>query len=428
MSLMLLRIYASLATLAAPLLRRHLHKRVKRGRELLPRLGERCGHEATPRPAGTLIWLHAASVGETMSIIPVIAVLLERPGVTVLVTTGTVTSQELLNSRIPAMGAAGRVLYRFVPLDVPRWVARFVAHWHPDVAGFVESEIWPNLLSACRQRGVPLMLVNARLSPSSHGMWRRVPGAARQVFGLFDAVLAQSDADAARLAALGARQVESSGNLKFATPVLPVDEAELARMRILTAGRPVWLAASTHPGEELIAGAVHRALSGRHPTLLTIIAPRHPHRGAAIAEELKRLGIQVTRRALGEGPPAAGIWLADTLGELGLLYRLVPIVFVGRSLALGGGQNPLEPARLGCAVAVGPKTANFTEAVSRLESAGALTVVADTAALTGWVQTMLRDDAARQAMGQAGLATASNAAGLPEHVAQCLLRLAGHAA
>jgi 3-deoxy-D-manno-octulosonic-acid transferase len=317
-----------------------------------------------------------------------------------------------------------RVLHRFVPLDVPRWVARFLDHWRPDAAAFLESELWPNLLAACHDRHIKLMLVNARLSPRSYAHWRRVPGFARDVLGRFDRVQARSEADAERLRWLGAARVEAPGDLKFAAPPLPVDAAELDRLRALVAGRPVWLAASTHPGEEAVVFAAHRSLTTRHPDLLTILAPRHPERGESIATEAAPL--MATRRALGEAPPgAAGIWVVDTLGELGLWYRLAPIAFVGRSLLQpGGGQNPLEPARLGCAIAVGPHTGNFLEHVSLLRDADALATVADAAALADFVATMLDDPGRRHEMGERATAAVHRQGDLAEHTAaalRCLL-------
>jgi 3-deoxy-D-manno-octulosonic-acid transferase len=406
------------ATLAAPGLRAMLRRRVARGKELAVRLPEREGIDPTPRPPGRLVWLHAASVGESQSILPLLSALrAEAPDLSILLTTGTVTSAALLAARLPELGLEA-VLHRFVPLDVPAWVARFLDHWRPDAAGFIESELWPNLIDGCRVRGIPMMLVNARMSARSLRGWQRVPGFARQMLGAFDRVQAQSEADAARLRLLGARQVDAPGNLKLAAAPLPADAAELARLRALIGERPVWLAASTHPGEEDVAGQVHRCLAAAHPGLLTIVAPRHPERGAAVAAALV-----APRRAVGQDPGTTGIWIADTLGELGLLYRLSPLVFVGRSLVGQGGQNPLEPARLGCAIAVGPHTANFAEAVQALEAAGALTRVADAAGLAGWVDGMLRDPARRRAAGTAACAAAQGASGLPERTAAALLSL-----
>ncbi len=405
------------AAAAAPVLRVMLRRRVARGKEVAARLPEREGIDSTPRPEGRLLWLHAASVGESVSILPVLSAFAEAaPEVSVLVTTGTVTSAELLAQRLPELGL--HAMHRFLPLDVPAWAARFLDHWRPDAAAFVESELWPNLLAACQARGVPLMLVNARMSARSARGWSRAPAFARHVLGAFDRVQAQSGADAARLRALGARAVDAPGDLKLAAPPLPADPVELARLRTLIGARPVWLAASTHPGEEAVAGAVHRALAGSHPGLLTIVAPRHPDRGPAVAALLG----DAPRRAAG-GDPTGAFWVMDTIGELGLAYRLAPLVFVGRSLIGQGGQNPWEPARLGCAVAVGPHTANFAQAVQCLLDAGGLTQVADADALTAWVDTLLRDPARRAATGHAAETAASGAAGLPMRTARTLLGL-----
>ena len=400
------------ATAIAPALRLMLRRRVRRGKELAGRLAERRGIDPTPRPPGRLIWLHAASVGETVSLLPVLDALAD---VAVLVTTGTVTSAQLLQQRRPG------VLHRFVPLDVPAWVARFLDHWRPDAAAFLESEVWPNMLAALRQRQVQVMLLNGRLSARSQAGWQRAPRFARRVFGTFGAVWAQSDADADRLRALGARAVTSPGNLKFAAPPLPADPADLTRLQALIGTRPRWLAANTHPGEEAIAAAVHRRLAPAYPGLLTAIAPRHPDRGAAVAAEL-----QAPRRGAGDDPPPGGVWIADGLGEMGLLYRLFPTVFIGKSLIPdGGGQNPLEAARLGCALAAGPSMANQADAAAVLAAVGALATVADEAALAAWVRACLDDPQACTGIGRAAQAVASADAGLPRRAAEFLLAMAG---
>ena len=407
------------ATLAVPALRVMLRRRAARGKEAPHRLPEREGIDATPRPPGRLLWLHAASVGESLSLLPVLSALPRQ--VPVVFTTGTATSAALLAERLPALGLH-QVLHRFVPLDVPAWAGRFLDHWRPDAAAFVEAELWPNLLAALQARHIPSMLVNARMSARSARGWGRAPGFARHVLETFDLVQAGSEEDAARLRDLGAPHVTAPGNLKSSAPPLPVDGAELARLQRQMAGRPVWLAASTHPGEDEVAGQVHRQLAAKHPDLLTIIAPRHPERGVRIAAAL-----HAPRRSLGQDPPKAGIWVADTLGELGLLYRLAPVVFVGRSLVGQGGQNPLEPARLGCAVAVGPHTANFANAVRCLVRAGGLMQVTDADGLAGWVDAMLRDPGRRAQMGAAAATVATGAAGLPERTARALLDLLGAA-
>ncbi len=416
-----LQLYAALGTLTAPVLRRLLRRRARRGKEIAARLPEREGIEAFARPPGRLIWLHAASVGESVSVLPVLSALPVE--VRVLLTTGTVTSASLLARRLPELGLDGRVMHRFVPLDVPAWAGRFLDHWRPNAAGFVESEIWPNLLAACRARGIPTMLVNARISPRSFARWRLVPGLARTLFGGFALAQAQSAAVAERLRALGVGRVVGEGNLKFAAPPLPCNDAELARLRSVCGARPIFLAASTNAGEEALLLPVHDTLAARFPGLLTIIVPRHPERGPEIvALAAPRL---VTRRAATQDPPVtAGIWVADTLGELGLFYRLAGHAFVGRSLVPLGGQNPIEPARLGCAVAVGPHVFNFPEAVDVLERAGGLIRVADGAALAEWVAAMLDDRARATAMGAAGQAAVRGFEALPARIAGLLMGLA----
>jgi 3-deoxy-D-manno-octulosonic-acid transferase len=408
--------WSAAATLLAPALRLNLQRRAARGREIALRLPERRGIDPTPRPSGPLLWMHAASVGETVSILPVLQAL--HRDTSVLLTTGTVTSQALLDRRIPELGLSGRVLHRFAPLDVPSWVDRFLDHWLPDAACFVESELWPNQLAACRTRGIRMMLVNARMSDRSYHRWRRLPGLARRVLGGFTHIRARGEQDAERLRALGAMPVESPGDLKFSAPPLPADEAELVRLRSLLNGRPVWLAASTHPGEEAMIAAAHRALVNQHAGLLTIIVPRHPERGAELGVELAAV-----RRSAGYDPPGgAGIWLADTLGELGLWYRLAAIAFVGRSLiAPGGGQNPLEPARLRCAVAVGPYTGNFTDHIALLRDAGGLVDVADPPTLARFVSAMLCNPDQRMDLGQRAEASVHRYSDLPERTAEALL-------
>ncbi len=425
-----LRVWALAAAAAAPALRLMLRRRVARGREVASRLAERRGVEAMPRPPGLLLWVHAASVGETASVLPVLAALPEA--VSVLLTTATVTGGALAERRLAEMGLGGRMVHRFAPLDVPAWGARFLAHWRPDAAAFVESELWPNLLAACRARGVPTALVNGRMSARSAQGWGRAPGLARHVLGGFDLVGAQSEEDAERLRALGARAVAVPGNLKYAAAPLPVDGAALARLRGALGGRPVWLAASTHPGEEAVILDVHRGLAAGHPGLVTIIAPRHPDRGPELARALAAAGSDagsgaatvVARHGAGEGPPPGGVWLFDALGELGTLFALSGIVAMGNSLAGdGGGHNPLEPARAGCAVATGPRVANFAAVVARLRDAGGLFVADGPGALASWVGRMLADPDARLAAGEAGRRAADAFAGLPAETAAALVRL-----
>ena len=402
------------ARLAAPALGLLLARRARAGREIAARLGERRGIHPAIRPEGRLIWVHAASVGETMSVLPVLHALAARaPLVALLLTTGTVTSAQLAAERLPP-GA----LHQFVPLDVPRWVQRFLDHWRPDVGCFVESELWPALLSAAVERGIPLALLNARVSASSFRNWRRAPGFARRLLGGFGLIWARSAADAARIAALAGREIPSPGDLKFAAPALPGDFADLRALVTQFAGRPTWVAASLHAGEDAAVVHAHEFLSARHPGLITVLVPRHPDRGAAIAA-----AYAVARRSAGEPVPSGGLYLADTLGELGLFYRLAACVFMGGSLVARGGQNPLEPARLGRPVAIGPHHENFAEACAALRAAGGLTDVAGAASLAAWADCMLGDPAARALAGQAAQAAADRWADLPDRSAAALLEL-----
>lgn len=360
---MILGVYAGLARGAAPWLRRLLRRRAARGKEIPSRLAEREGIAALERPAGVLVWVHAASVGEMMSAVPLIEHLAARGAV--LLTTGTVTSARLAAARLPKA-----VLHQFLPLDVPAWVARFLAHWRPDVAVFMESELWPNLLAAVDQRGIRRFLVNGRMSAASARHWRYVPAVARRLLGGFAAVHAQSAGDAAQFRALGAANVLEWGNLKFAAATLPADEQEVAVLAKMLPG-PVWLAASTHPGEEEIIWGVHQALVGAWPELVTIIVPRHPERG----KEVAALCADAPRRSVGQSPCAGRVYVADTLGELGLFCRVAAFVFMGNSLVGFGGHNLIEPARLGKAVICGPHLENFVEAAMQLRAAQALVEV-----------------------------------------------------
>ncbi|MFC7475526.1 3-deoxy-D-manno-octulosonic acid transferase [Dankookia sp. GCM10030260] len=408
---------------AAPLLPLHLRRRARFGKEIAARLGERRG-EGAARPPGRVLWLHAASVGETLSVIPLLEALATRaPDLTLLVTTGTVTAAGVLAQRLPG-GLGGRLLHRFVPLDVPRWVTRFLDGWRPDCAVLVESELWPNLIAAVTARGVPLALVNARFSARSARRWRLLaPGLGRRLLGAFRLVTAQSAADAERLRALGAAEVLTPGNLKDAAPPLPADVAALTALRGAIGDRPVLLAASTQPGEEAIIAAAHRLLAIGHPGLLTIIVPRHPERGAAIAVDMAPL--PVARRAAGALPgPETAIYLADTLGELGLFYRLARVCLVGGSLVPHGGQNPREPARLGCPILLGPHTHNFEEPVARLLAAGGATrTAADPVALAAAAGGVLSNPNRGRAMANAAAAALAAEAGLPDRLAGLLIGL-----
>lgn len=417
----------------APLLPFWLRLRAGRGKEVPERLAERRGADAA-RPEGPLLWLHAASVGESLSLLPLMAALLERrPALRLLVTTGTVTAATLLTQRLPD-GMAERVIHRFVPLDVPRWAAAFLDGWRPDGAVFVESELWPNMTAALARRGIPAVLVNARMSPRSARMWRWAPGLAREILSRFRLIFTQTEEDAARLRALGAGEVISWGNLKAAAEPLPADAAELARLRALIGGRPVFLAASTQPGEE---ETVLEAVAGARaalPELLAIIAPRHPERGAEVAAlAAGTVGEDaVSRRAEGGLPgPGCAVHVADTLGELGLFFRLAGVAFIGASLVPKGGHNPLEPARLGCPILLGPHTEHVEALAAELEAAGGALRVSDGATLAEAVTDVLSTPDRARALTRAAAMVAADASHLPGRLAAAILEIlpigGGHA-
>lgn len=410
---MILPLYRAATGLGRPIIRLYLARRRRRGKEDPVRHPERLGHPGAPRPAGRLVWLHAASVGESLSALPLIERLLAvGPDVHVVVTTVTITSAALMAKRLPA-----RAIHQFVPVDVAAYMRRFLDHWRPDLAIWLESELWPNMLVETAARGVPSVLVNGRVSARSYRGWKRFPGVAARLLGCFTACLGQTETDAERLRNLGAVAADCVGNLKFAAPPLPFDAAEHARLAAALGTRPLWLAASTHAGEEAICAAVHARLAAEFPGLLTVIVPRHPNRGAEIQALLTADGFRVKRRSEGKCfDNDTNIYLADTIGELGLFFRLGRVVFIGKSLVSDGGQNPLEAARLGCAVLFGPRMSNFSEIADRLTDGGGARMVADPGALAGGIAALLRDPGAAEAQGKAALAVAEAEAGVLDRV------------
>ncbi len=401
-------LYRLLTAAAAPLVKLYLNARCRHGKEDPERLGERLGIASAPRPPAPLVWVHAASVGEANSVMALIErILAERPAIELLITTGTVAAARLLEGRLPE-----RARHQFVPVDLPRAVERFLDHWRPDLAIWVESELWPNLILATHRRGTPMLFANARLSARSFAHWRALPGLVRPVLRAFALVLAQDEVQAERFRRLGACPVASVGDLKAAAAPLAASPAALEAMRREIGARPVWLAASTHPGEEEIAAAAHLRISADHPGLLTLIAPRHPVRGPAIAEMLRARGLRTARRGAEERVAAdTQVYLADTLGELGLFFRLAGIAFIGGSLARKGGHNPFEAARLDCAILHGPDMSNCAAMAGALDEAGAALTVGDAESLAGAVARLLGDPAERARRAAAAGRTAAQSSG-----------------
>lgn len=388
-----------------------LRRRLAQGKEDPARWREKLGEPTQARPPACppdapparLVWLHAVSVGEGLSVLPLVRALIEaRRDLTVLLTSTTTTAAGLLAGRVAALGQ-GRVILQYLPLDLPGPMGRFLSHWRPDVAVMVESEFWPRLIHDCHARGIPLILANARLSDRSVARWKRVPGLSRAMLGRFSALVAPDAAMANRLADIGAPpdRIAILGTLKRAADPLPFDRDEAGRLRAAIAGRPVWCAASTHPGEEAILARAHVALRRHLPDALMILAPRHPARAPEIAALLDEAGLRHDRRSRGE-VPGAMVHMADTLGEMGLWFDLCPVTFMAGSLVPGiGGHNAYEPAAQGSAILHGPHVGNFPDLYARLDMAGGAACLADPEEIAARLALLLRDGAAAAAMAQA---------------------------
>lgn len=395
---MILALYRFLTLVSEPFVRLGLYMRARKGKEDKARLHERLGRTKAHRPEGPLLWVHAASVGESRSILPLLEDLQKaRPNLCILLTTGTVTSAMDMAKRLPH-----NTIHQFVPVDHPGAVARFFDMWQPSAGLIVESELWPNLLLAAQERGVQLALVNGRLSPTSFRNWSKAPRSAKKILGAFSLVLAQDDETADRFRSLKAPNVSMPGNLKLAAPPLTFVEKDLTTLQELVGTRPCWVAASTHRGEEELIGDAHKILKQSMPDILTIIAPRHPERGTQIAGDLRNQGLITRLRSSQKGSlDRADIYVADTMGELGLFFTLCPLAFMGGSLIPHGGQNPLEPARLNCAVLTGPHIHNFAPTYAALTQAGAARTVDSPENLAAAIHDLLTDNAATQSMADA---------------------------
>lgn len=417
----LLSTYLALSERGAPAAERLLRQRVEAGKEDPDRLDERRGIASFPRPDGPLIWLHGASVGEALSLLQMIRRMgEERPDLSFLLTTGTVTSATLLAARMPP-----RTVHQYVPLDVHPWMARFLDHWTPDVAVLTESELWPALITTCWEKRVPLALINARITERSFRRWRAFgTNAARALLARISHVQAQDRASADRLEALGvpANKLEVTGTLKEGSAALPHDESELVRLTALTQGRPLWLAASTHEGEEVFAARAHSDALRSWQRLLLVLVPRHPERGPAIAAALRGAGWKVAQRSENEEIlTETQVYLADTLGELGLWYRLCPVSFVGGSLVPVGGHNPFEPAALGSAILHGPYIDNFAEIYERLTVAGGAREIDDPGLGLALSEALEPDEAAQ--MAHAAWEVCSSGADVTEKVVDLLFSM-----
>jgi 3-deoxy-D-manno-octulosonic-acid transferase len=401
---MTLRVYRRLSSAMVPLAPALIRRRLKLGKEDPARVGERRGVSADVRPHGPLVWIHGASVGEVLAAAALIEKLREL-NLRILLTSGTVTSAAIVAKRFPS-----DVIHQYVPYDSPRYVARFLDHWRPSLALFIESDLWPNLILSSSARRLPMVLINGRMSQRSFPRWQRMSHTISALLDRFDICLAQSRMDGDRFAALGSRNVVITGNLKLDVAAPPADPAKLERLMAVTRGRPIVVAASTHPGEEEQLVEAHRALAGFFPSLLTVIVPRHPDRGEAVARVVAAGGLHSALRSREELPIATtDVYVADTMGELGLFYRLAPIVFMGGSLVPHGGQNPIEAVKLGAAIVHGPHVFNFTDVYEALDHAGGARRAETQEALVQQLGQLLADATARE-----------SSQGAAEHVVQQL--------
>ncbi|MFO7921558.1 MAG: 3-deoxy-D-manno-octulosonic acid transferase [Nioella sp.] len=385
--------YLAFSARAARFAERKLASRLAEGKEDAARLDERRGIAGMARPEGELVWFHAASVGESLSLLELIRRMIEeRPDLHVLVTTGTVTSAEVMQARLPK-GA----MHQFIPVDVLPWVRRFLDHWRPDLAVWTESELWPALIVETGARDIPMVIINARMSKTSHDRWRFLRGMARSLLERFAEAHVQDGLTAGYLRRLGlpGERLHVTGTLKEGAAALPADEGERQRLADHLAGRPTWLAASTHEGEEEVILQAHKQALRINPRLLLVVVPRHPHRGDEVARLIEAQSFRHARRSKGELPdPETAVYLADTMGELGLWYRLAPISFVGGSLEPVGGHNPFEPAALGSVILHGPYVSNFSDIFQRLTDARAARLVSSPDGLAAAVNDLLNPDRA----------------------------------
>ena len=369
-----MKLYRIFITLAMPFILIWLFIRRRRGKEDQVRWRERFGKDLPARPKGRLIWMHGASVGECLSMQPLIRRLLEKnPALHIMVTSGTVTSAALMQKRLPE-----RAFHVYVPVDLGGAVRRFVGHFKPDAVLWFESEFWPNALNEIHQKKIPLVLLNGRISDRSFRRWQRFLCLIKPILGMFTFVFGQTEEDARRLRVLGAPDAVCVGNIKCAAPPAPFNPEDLKNLLAAIGHRPCWVGGSTHPDEESQMADVHQALLKEFPDLLTISAPRHPERREEIKAAFEKRGLTVAVRSKGDKiTKEVQVYLADTLGEMGLIYQLAPIVFVGGSLIPFGGQNMLEPMRLKRVVMIGPHAFNFRAIVASGKEKGALIEVVD---------------------------------------------------
>ena len=388
-----------------------------KGKESKTRFCERLGYPKMSRPQGRLIWMHGASVGECLSMMPLINTLLKQDeNLHIMVTSGTVTSADLMAKRLP-----DRAFHQFIPIDSPWGARHFVRHFKADAVLWFESDFWPNLLASIHKEKIPLVLLNGRISDRSFERWQKAKWFIKPLLKNFTLTLGQSPENARRLKVLGSQAIDCVGNIKYAAPPSPYDEKELEKLLDAIGDRACWCGASTHDNEEEKMAFVHIETKKVFSDLLTICVPRHPNRADSIEKMFAKKGLSVARRSRKEPiTPQTDVYLADTIGEMGLLYRLAPVVFVGGSLIPFGGQNMLEPMSLSRAVIIGPYAFNFKEIVQSAKETNALLEVADEHVLAATVQDLLRTPSKRRELGENAHNTATSEMAVLGRLCECL--------
>ena len=389
---MVLGVYTFLIYVISPFIPLWLALRARTGKEDRARLSERYGITDKKPFDAAPIWIHAASVGESLAALPLIDMIRDQiPNAPILMTTGTVSGARMMEKRLPA-----GCIHQYTPLDHPLWVNRFMRHWQPRYAIRMESEIWPHTILALKRAGIRTALLNGWISPRSYNRWQKIPGTARRLFETFHSVLAIGNVAADRFTRLGSPHVTHAHNIKFLSNPLPADPDMLDRLHPLFGPRACWIYASTHADEEGIAATIHENLREKIPGLLTVIAPRHPGRRDEITARLAQLPGDVRFRSMHDTPAHdTDIYVVDTMGELGLFFRLCPVAVIGRSFSRdgGGGHNPIEAALLKSYPLSGPNVQNLASIYDSLEQEQAVTIVKTPKDLEDAIEELLRSRA-----------------------------------
>ncbi len=380
----ILLLYSTLSYGMRPLANYMLKKRLKKGKEDFKRIQERRGKSDFSWRHHPVIWIHAASIGESLSALTLVEALEKSyPDFRFVITTGTTTSAKIMANKL-----SQSAIHQFFPLDYPLWVNRFLDNWNPQIALFIESEFWPNMLTSLKKRQIPCFLINGRISDNSFKTWKKIPFSIRYLLSTFTESFGQSELDTERLKILGAKNSAFLGNLKF------VPSSQKISLSTLLEGKKRWLLSSSHKGEEEIAAHIHKQLKLKYPDIHTCIMPRHIERSDDIEAMLKSQNIPTTRYSRQEKPRAGGIYIFDAIGKAEQFYALGGPTLIGRSFCKGGGQNPIEPARFGNPILMGPDMSNFKHITQLMLNNNIAQQVQEESELLYSLETWLKDDEA----------------------------------